>query len=160
MELNINMTTIYTLMQRCFANYKFDLFCRLIRNYNTLFDNDTLSKSFDILIDIIGNNQLSHFTMYQCAVCIRRIIAQHSQLPFNYDKIGSCLVKILQLIEIYKQVPTHLWNLINLLISFLKSFSENIILSNLVQLSSCINMILSTKFQNGNMIICAICELL
>lgn len=71
--------------------------------YHNYVDQPTSSKFFEALVTLIGTPGINHHTVYQSAVCLQKLLAEHennSQLPVT--KMGACLASIFSLLDIYK----------------------------------------------------------
>ena len=73
-EEEIPYEIIVTLMEKTFNIQEYNLFVRLIRNYQTYLNISFLYKCFNILTQIILSPNVHHKILYQSAVCIKRIL--------------------------------------------------------------------------------------
>ena len=104
---------------------------------------------------IIPCPTIKHHTVYQCSACIRKMLEDHEELTFPVENMGECIGRIFSLVEIYLTNPTHLWNLLNLLVQILKVLDSSTVLNNLAHINQCINILVDKK-ANDNMIVCAL----
>lgn len=64
-------------MELAYMNQDYIMFSRLIRSYNAYFTMTKVYKSFEILVTLIANPSVKHQIVYQCAVCIKKILSEH-----------------------------------------------------------------------------------
>lgn len=70
----IDLAVVYSLMEKAYQIGDFKIFPRYIRNYYSLLSEETLQKSFQILASIIPSEQVAPKIIYQCSVCIKKLL--------------------------------------------------------------------------------------
>lgn len=153
------MPSVFSLMEKCFGSRNYDMFCRLIRNYHEQFAGDTVLQSFKILTSIMSNTDAHPSTVYQSAACIRKFLLDYEELNLPLESLAPCLTRIFSLISVYKTNPTHLWNLLNLLLQLLRAVSGETVLSNLAFINQCIQELVQNQ-DNDHVVQCALADLL
>lgn len=78
-EGTLPLERIFNLMQVCYTNGNFAMFSRLIRSYNYYFNFATIRKSFEILVSVMAMPEVDHQILFQCAVCIKKILNEHEE---------------------------------------------------------------------------------
>lgn len=73
-ETHINITAIFDLLQKMYAVQDFNTFARVIRHFQGSFTPETLSKSFQILVEITSQTGISPVLLYQSAVCLKKML--------------------------------------------------------------------------------------
>lgn len=116
----IDVNSIFALIQKCHRTGNFDLFCRLIRIFHEFFKEEAVTKCFEALLAILSTDNLRHHTIYQIVVCITKLMSRFENMSLPHEKFEPCLSKIMNLMQIYKDIPSHLWNLLNLVNKILR----------------------------------------
>jgi hypothetical protein len=159
-EHSLPLDLVFQLVEMTYINKDFGVFSRLIRCYNYFFSLSMACKAFEILVNVIATPDIDHQVIYHCAVCVKKMLIEHDedeQLPL--DNLGLCLNNLLVLVRTYKNVPTHLWSLLQLVTEILKLVNDETILRNLSCLIQNIEVLIEEK-DNEQLIISAISDLL
>lgn len=77
------MQQILNLMELSFSIGDYAIFSRLIRYFNDELNDEMLIKSFDILTQLTMKQDISHSMLYQCAVCIKKLLSEHDEAAFH-----------------------------------------------------------------------------
>ena len=78
-EANLSLDRISQLLELSFVTQDYRMFARLIRSYNSYLNMTMVSKSFEILINIVSQEGINHQVIYQCAVCIKKMLSEHEE---------------------------------------------------------------------------------
>lgn len=94
---------------------------------------------------MIASPQVDHQVVYQCAVCVKKILREHEEEDLPLGNLGLCLANLLGLVQVYKGVPTHLWNILQLITEIMKLISSEAVLSNLSYIITNIEVLVDLK---------------
>ena len=102
---------------------------------------------------------IRHQTMYQGIVCLRRIISEHEDGNLSIGKMAPILIKATKLFPIYKNIPNHLWNIMNLTNQLLRVISAEQAMEHGMSFLEAIREIIGYNFKEA-LAICAISDYL
>lgn len=153
------MEQVFRLVEKAFQTGQSNLFIRLIRNYMNNLNDTILNKCFLILTEMITREGADHRILYQSAVCVKKLLCENDEGNLPLDNLGKCMGSIVGLLEFYKNNPTHLWNLINLINQLMKIMSREALLAVIPALMHALTCIVQSD-NNDELAICGLADLL
>lgn len=158
-ETTIDLNGTFELMEVLYNLQDYKSFARIVRYYECYFDSATLNRSFRILTNIISSPGVDHVVVYQCAVCIKKMITTNEEETLPLECISQSTSNLFELLSIYKDNPNHLWNILNLLAQITKALSNEALMLNLPTILQSINGLVDRKDSKG-LIVGGVAEML